>query len=97
MDYKRIQIYCLKNGIVLTENDFYDGPVRIMTDRQGTRLDKWDLPIKRPTLDDLKDIGNEEIQRITKINKLKQLQDNELLPVLQNLCKKLNIDIQEII
>lgn len=99
MNVPNIIAYCQQNNIDICENDFYESKkLRLeQNKRDGIFIAKWDLPIPKPTLKDLEQIDADTIKTVEKNMKKKGLRENELFPLVERLCEKLNIDINEII
>lgn len=98
--YDRICLYLQKNGI-----DVDDSPIELFmlydnVDGTGIKIGKWNIPIDKPKKKDLaftKDEMNQFVNKRDKTNKLKKIKNNELYKIVELLCLRLNIDINELL
>lgn len=99
MNVSNIIAYCKNHGVELTEDDFYFCErIRMESNKKdGLHFTKWKLPIKQPTLQDLQEIDPESIKAVEKKLKKDRLKENELFPILEKLCEKINVNIDELL
>lgn len=98
MNVSNIIAYCKTNNIDICENDFYESQkLRLeQNKRDGVFIAKWALPIPKPTLKDLEQIDAESIKIVEKKIKKDHLRENELFPLIERLCERLNINMDEL-
>jgi hypothetical protein len=99
-DYDRICLYLEKNGIF--NDDSNNQLFMLYSDMENDpKLIQWNVPgIKEPTKQDVaftKEEMNKFVRKRDKTNKMKKLKNNDLYKIIELLCLRLNIDIDELI
>jgi hypothetical protein len=97
MNVENICLYLHNNGINVD-----DSPVELFrlfdkTDGNGPYIGKWNVPVAMPTKEQLNAFNDKDVKKyIKRRDRLAKLSKN-VDPILELLCKRLNIDINELI
>ena len=91
--HDRMCIYLEKNGIEI-DKVF---PFRLRKENDDIIISEWNAPIEKPTKKQLKEITKEDIKKHNLKKEKAKLKNDRLYPLIDRLCKKLGVNINELI
>lgn len=100
---RQIQAYCRRHNIILDKQDMLDGDkvqLSYVRDKNGDKIyhiQNWNLPISKPSLEELNSIDDLELNRMEMLMKVRRLRQNPMFPVIKEICDELNLDLDSII
>ncbi len=88
-----IKVYCKKNEVEFDKSSFklFDSGNKNIT------ISDWNLSLKQPEIEDLKKITLTDIDNQLKDDLKKNIKYEKLFPLINKICEKLNLDIDELI
>jgi hypothetical protein len=89
---ERVSLYLHKNGYNEPDEIF-----RLFDKGDGIYIGKWLTELKQPTIEELKSYTIEDINKFIKQKEKHELKNKKLYRIIEQLCIKLNINIDELL